>query len=471
MFRTPILLLLFVGTCGTCGPATAQVRQFPYKARVVVEQTYVRSGGGEAFYPTAELRRDATVTVRRHDPGGWYMIDPPKGSFSWIPSKHTRRLSSDSAEMLESNVVVFVGSSFGDETHVWQRKMMAGEKVTVLGEQQVDTLSGPKQMLKIAPPKREYRWLPGSAVIPVGDTARADHDRNPYSVPSNAVDPRSQQQKTAATAPAPQPANSSVSPSTQLLKLKQIREEQRQLQAIDQRFRSMILSPPSKWKLDSVEADYRELQNGAKYKPVAGQIDLRFPAIKRYRLRKAEWDDLNRLTSETERRDSELLSTQFNLPPTATSQMIVNEQFVAGPQPAVFGPQLQPIPEQLPLPFPSILNDATIGLTATGSKIQSPSEGQQLPATTVSNGDSSFPASSRYIGAGIIQRSTGTENETYLLTSSAGKILAHLTPTESVSLEDYVGKAVGLHGKRWFEDTTQHDAIEVSGVEVVRIRQ
>ncbi|MEO2019225.1 MAG: hypothetical protein ABGZ53_33240 [Fuerstiella sp.] len=466
MFRTPILLLLFV--C-TCGPATAQVRQFPYKARVVVEQTYVRSGGGEAFYPTAELRRDTTVTVRRHDPGGWYMIDPPKGSFSWIPSKHTRRLSSDSAEVVESNVVVFVGSSFGDETHVWQRRMMAGEKVTVLGEQQVDTLSGPKQMLKIAPPKREYRWLPGSAVIPVGETARADHDRNPYAVPSNAIRP---QQHTAGTEAERQHGNSSVSPSKQLLKLKQIREEQRQLQAIDQRFRSMIMAPPSKWKLDAVEANYRELQNSAKYKPVAGQIDLRYPAIKRYRLRKAEWDDLDRLTSETEKRDSELLATQFNLPPTTTSQMIANQQFVVGPPPPAFGPQLQPIPEQSPLPFPSIPNGTLIGSTETGSTIWGPSPGQQFPATTGSNnGVSSVPASSRYIGAGIIQRGTGMENESYLLTSSSGKVLAYLTSTKSVSLEEFVGKAVGLHGKRWFVDKTQHDAIEVSGVEAVRIRQ
>ncbi|MCP4172619.1 MAG: hypothetical protein GY758_17805 [Fuerstiella sp.] len=468
MFRTPILLLLFV--C-TCGPATAQTRQFPYKARVVVEQTYVRSGGGEAFYPTAELRRDATVTVRRHDPGGWYMIDPPKGSFSWIPSKHTRRLSSDSAEVLESNVVVFVGSSFGDETHVWQRRMMAGEKVTVLGEQQVDTLSGPKQMLKIAPPKREYRWLPGSAVIPVGDTARADHDRNPYAVPSNAIRPRPQQH-TVGTEAEPQHDNSSVSPSKQLLKLKQIREEQRQLQAIDQRFRDMIVAPPSKWKLDAVEADYRELQNGAKYKPVAGQIDLRYPAIKRYRLRKAEWDDLDRLTSETEKRDSELLATQFNLPPITTSQMITNQQFVGGPQPPVFGPQLQPIPEHSPLPFPSIPNETTIGSTTPGLTVPGVPEGPQSPTTKVgNNGASSIPASSRYIGAGVIQRGTGTEQKTYLLTSSSGKVLAHLTSTESVSLEKFVGKAVGLHGKRWFEDKTQHDAIEVSGVEAVRIRQ
>ncbi len=471
MFKNSILLVLFV--C-TCGPATAQTRQFPYKARIIVEQTYARSGGGEAFYPTAQLRRDTTVTVRRHDPGGWYMIDPPKGSFSWIPTRNVRRTSTGSGEVLESNVVVFVGSSFGDETHVWQRIMMAGEKVTILGEQQVDTLSGPKQMLKIEPPKREYRWLPGSAVIPVGDSARAEYDRNPYAVPSNAVRPDSQQQNTP-TSRQPQSADFAVSPSKQLLKLKQIREEQRQLQAIDQRFRTMIQSAPSNWKLDAVEADYRDLQNSAKYRPVAGQIDLRYPAIKRYRQRKAEWDDLNRLTSETERRDSELLATQFNLPATATLPLMPNQQFAFGPQPVGFGPLQQPIPEQSPLPFPSMQNATSVGsnlTVATGPTTHAPAVGLQIPTTTVSsNTPTSVPASSRYIGAGIIQRATGTDNDAFVLTSSSGKLLAYLTQTEAVSLDQYVGKAVGLQGKRWFEDKTQHDAIEVSNVEAVRIRK
>jgi len=471
MFKKSVLLVLFVCTCGA---ANAQARQFPYKARIIVEQTYVRSGGGEAFYPTAQLRRDATVTVRRHDPGGWYMIDPPKDSFSWIPSRNVHRTSTESGEVLESNVVVFVGSSFGDETHVWQRMMMAGEKVTILGEQQVDTLSGPKQMLKIEPPKREYRWLPGSAVIPVSDTARAEHDRNPYAVPSNAVRPDAQRENMPVS-PQPQSGGFAVSPSKQLLKLKQIREEQRQLQAIDQRFRTMIQSPPSKWKLDSVEADYRDLQNSAKYRPVAGQIDLRYPAIKRYRQRKAEWDDLNRLTSETERRDSELLAAQFQLPAAATLPLVPDQQFAFGSQPAVFGPPQTPIPEQSPLPFPSMQNAATIDSNlpvATSPATEPPSAGLQIPTTTVSsNALPSVPASSRYIGAGIIQRGTGAENEAFVLTSSSGKLLAHLTSTESVNLEQYVGKPVGLQGKRWFEDKTQHDAIEVSRVEAVRIRQ
>ena len=467
MFKTSMLLL--VVAC-TFEPATTQARQFPYKARIIVEQTYVRSGGGEAFYPTAQLHRDVTVTVRRHDPGGWYMIDPPKGSFSWIPSRNVRRTSTESGDVLESNVVVFVGSSFGDETHVWQRMMMAGEKVTVLGEQQVDTLSGPKQMLKIAPPKREYRWLPGSAVIPVGDTARAEHDRNPYSVPSNAIRLDTQQQNTPTTMQS-QSGEFAVSPSKQLVKLKQIRDEQRQLQAIDQRFRTMIQSPPSKWKLDAVETDYQKLQNNAIYKPVAGQIDLRYPAIKRYRQRKAEWDDLNRLTSETERRDSELLASQYNLPTTATLPL-PNQQFALGPQPTGFGPSQLPIPQQSPLPFPSTQNTATIGSNLTVPTTPAPFEGLQIPTATVSsNIPPAVPASSRYVGAGIIQRGTGTAKESFVLTSSSGKVLAHLTSTDAVSLEEFVGNAVGLHGTRRFEEETQQDAIKVSGVEAVRIRQ
>ena len=168
-------------------PLHAQVNQFPYKARVVKNEVYARSGAGEAFYPTQLMDRDTIVTVRRHDPGGWFMIDPPKGSFSWIPQKHVRELNSRSGEVIESNVVVFVGSSFGDETHVWQRKMTAGEEVKVIGQRLVDTLQGPKQMLKIYPPAREFRWVPGSAVVPLDSAKLQQRDNDPYLEPSNMI--------------------------------------------------------------------------------------------------------------------------------------------------------------------------------------------------------------------------------------------------------------------------------------------
>ena len=69
-------------------PAEGQSRTFPYQAVITENETYVRSGPGSRYYPTARLSEGVNVTVHRHDPGGWYMIAPPAGSFSWIRAEY-----------------------------------------------------------------------------------------------------------------------------------------------------------------------------------------------------------------------------------------------------------------------------------------------------------------------------------------------------------------------------------------------
>ncbi|MEZ6132500.1 MAG: hypothetical protein R3C59_27870 [Planctomycetaceae bacterium] len=353
MFRTILLAIL---TTTSASFAQAQDQQFPYKAKVVVAEVYARSGGGDAFYPTQKLTQDSVVTVRRHDAGGWYMIDPPDGSFSWIPTRYVRRTAGDEGEVLENNAVVFVGSSFGDETSVWQRRMTSGEIVTILAERDVDTVSGSKRMYKIAPPQREYRWVPGTAVLPVSDADRARHDRNPYNVPSQIVRQRQQRMETQPTdvpsvvaAPAERSTESAFSPSHQLRRLKQIREEQRELQALDQRFRDMILASPTEWKLKEIEQEYQQLQDKVTHQPIAGQIDLRYPAIRRYEQRKAEFDDLERITSQTEKVDAELMAKQYSVDGSqlaagqmSGAQMLANGSMMNG-QPMMLDQFGQPI--------------------------------------------------------------------------------------------------------------------------------
>jgi hypothetical protein len=59
----------------------------------------------------------------------------------------------------------------------------------------------------------------------------------------------------------------------------------------------------------------------------------------------------------------------------------------------------------------------------------------------------------------------------YVLTSSSGQKLAQIKGNDSVVLEEFVGKPVGLHGKRWYREDLGSDFIEVTGLEPVRIRQ
>jgi hypothetical protein len=92
--------------------------------------------------------------------------------------------------------------------------------------------------------------------------------------------------------------------------------------------------------------------------------------------------------------------------------------------------------------------------------------GPAFPSTESPPG--SIPSGTRYIGAGIIQR---MPNGGYALTSPTGQKLAEIEGNESVLLEEFVGKQVGLHGKRWYREDIRSDYIEVSGLEPVRIRQ
>lgn len=314
--------MLFVKVCSCLlltlpfAAVQGQSKDFPYQARVVDDELFVRSGAGDAWHPTQRLTRDTIVTVHRHDPGGWYMIEPPEGSFSWIPQRFVKQLSATDGEVTENNVVAFVGSEFGDDTTVWQRRLMSGEKVRILGQQELLTLSGRQAMYRIAPPRREFRWIPGSGVVPVDEQRRRQMDHDPYATPSNAVRPKPRSATGGGVTDVPP-----VNPNSQVARLQRIQAEQKRLAEIDQRFRDMILQDPSAWNLESVEADYRQLQKETSYRPLAGQIDLRYPAIERYRRRHAEYLDFRNLTSQTEMRDAELVArtgTQFGHPAPLT---------------------------------------------------------------------------------------------------------------------------------------------------------
>ena len=284
------------------GQVDGQVQKFPYQAVVVEDDVLVRSGGNDDYYPTQRLKRDMIVTVHRQDPGGWLAIAPPDGSFSWIPAQYVKRSGKGTGVVTEDHIIIFVGSEFGDEASVWQQKATSGTSVKILGERELETPAGPRSMYRIAPPTRERRWIVGSSVVPVDEGTRKEHDRDPFELPSGAARKPSRTKPESVAAPAP---------SARLQRIRQIRAEQRQLAEIDQRFRKMLRGNPTSWDLEGLEDEYNQLRERVTWRPVAGQIDMRFPAIDRYRQRKAAYEDFQRLTSETERRDAALLASQF----------------------------------------------------------------------------------------------------------------------------------------------------------------
>lgn len=476
-FATVVLYPITLACCAFA-PATAdaQSTDFPYEARVVAEETYARSGAGEAYYPTQRLPRESTVIVHRHDPGGWYSIEPPQGSFSWIPERFVKRLSDSEGEVTEENVAAWVGSEFGDETSVFQRRMKSGEKVTILGQKQIDTTSGVQSMLKVVPPTRERRWIPGAAVIPVDENLRRKQNADPYKVPGNArlqegviATPGQAKERTAMSGAGvvdvPLPG-----PSSQLQNLKLLRQEQQQLAEIDRRFREMILQDASRWDLDSIENQYRSLQAASTHKPISGQIDMRYPAIERYRRRLISLMEIKDVTTQTERRDAQLLARH------SQSGFGFSNTAVASAGPESMAPQGEPM--ELAAAFDSFLNRDVSNIAANEQPVpavtsMTPDSFSASENPPVATSGAILPGSpqNRFVGAGIVQKVTNGESAAgYVLMAPSGKILADLKPTGNVRLEDFVGQQVGVQGSRWSEKE-KRDIIEVSALESVRIRQ
>lgn len=147
-------------------PATAGETTFPYKAFVLADEVYVRSGPGQSYYPTEKLRAGQVVEVYRHDPGGWYAIRPPEGSFSWVSGRYLELKDDGLAVVTEEGVAARVGSRFSDIRDVIQVRLSKGEVVEVLGRREGPNGPDGQTWFKIAPPSGEFRWVFGKYVDP-----------------------------------------------------------------------------------------------------------------------------------------------------------------------------------------------------------------------------------------------------------------------------------------------------------------
>lgn len=146
-------------------PATAE-QVFPYKAHVVADDVYVRSGPGKSYYPTDKLQTGDVVEVYRHDPGGWYAIRPPEGSFEWVSGRYLSLGKDGLAEVTSDGVAARVGSHFSDIRDVIQVRLHQGEMVEVLEEKTFGSDPDSGTWYKIAPPSGAFRWVHGKYVDP-----------------------------------------------------------------------------------------------------------------------------------------------------------------------------------------------------------------------------------------------------------------------------------------------------------------
>ena len=153
-----------------CGLLTSSLHAaehpLPYDAIVQQDDVYARSGPGRAYYPTSRLKAGDTVRVVRHDPGGWYVIVPPPGSFSWVPARFVEKTGAQQGSITQNNVPAWVGSFESDIREVEQRRLKKGDEVEILGEKMLRAESGQLELwYKIQPPRFEWRWILGQYVV------------------------------------------------------------------------------------------------------------------------------------------------------------------------------------------------------------------------------------------------------------------------------------------------------------------
>ena len=271
-----LLLTVSVFCCALIASPASGQPAFPYKAFINTDEVYVRSGPGQSYYPTDKLKAGQEVEVYRHDPGGWYAIRPPVGSFSWVSDRFLRPGVEGLAVVTDDRVAARVGSRFSDIRDVIQVRLQQAEVVEVLEAKRAG--NGSRTWYKIAPPSGEFRWVFAKYVD-------MDYARDGLRKTSAAGNPPSQTNPAGADTAAPatrQPAGYPSSPRS--LTPEQF---QRELEEIDMELSVMVVEEPTVW-------EFREMQQRAEV-----LLDQTETALERGRVRvlvnkMVRFDDIKR---------------------------------------------------------------------------------------------------------------------------------------------------------------------------------
>ncbi len=459
-----IALMLVTSLAALTDQATAQSRteKFPYDAIIADDEVYARSGpGNKPYYPTARLRKGDHVTVIRHDPGGWYMIEPPPGSFAWVREELVKRQDDRGIIAGDSQVVAWVGTSFGDDHYVEQRRLQPGEEVEILGEKSLKDERGEVNYLRIRSPKGHFRWIPGAKVVTSDKQLAAANARaratdpftgDPKSAPIDMASHEPTDDGSVATdgksvpaprdpgrRPAPTPKDledeSPPSRSTAPFASSSGGDAQQRLAAIDQQLQEMLKRETRDWNFSAIEAELQDLQTNSATSTAAAR---RLASLNKYKQVKADYDEFARLMEETNRRDAELAAAQrTRLVPGTIAP-------AARPQTSASSNNIRPAP-----------------LINPNNQNRSAPTIQTRPA----------PEKGRFGGAGIIQRSGANQPglPKHVLVHPNGQRLAYLQG-EGIDLDKYLGESMGLEGARYFRKDLKSDYMVVKSLQPVTLK-
>lgn len=337
------------GLCNLAARAVAaEEPAFPYTAYANTDDVYVRSGPGKNYYPTEKLKRGDAVEVYRHDPGGWYAIRPPHGSFSWVPARLLQPTKDHLAVVVGDRVVSRVGSGMSDVRDVIQVRLDRGEQVEILETRSLMTAGHADAWCKITPPSGEFRWVfgklvdsnSGGALTDTDREASASHarhaagnsaDRRYYMADFDAHgDPdaapaagrrnvqRASGESPAAATNGPSAAGNSAAATANLATSDGFQAE---LNAIDVALSAMVIEDSSTWKFDDLKRRSQTALDHAQTAVERGKARLLLDRIARFEDIKHRRDNVAGIQSATDRKNLQMAGISDVRPPLGLAQV------------------------------------------------------------------------------------------------------------------------------------------------------
>lgn len=450
-----------------CAAAPAAAQQFPYTGYVTSDDVYARSGPGKNYYPSLKLERGNTVEVYRHDPGGWYAIRPPQGSFSWVAAKYIDVGTDGIGTVRTDRVVARVGTEFGEMRDVIQVQLDRGEELQVLEAVRVGSGAGAQTWYKVAPPAGEFRWVYGKFIAnepPQDHTQPRDASRNRLIADTPAFEQAEPQRRP----PAEQAAVSYRRPQRRSGKLNLFEDPDVAPANYDQEFEGYDHPHPQ----SPPERIQPEVPAGSQYADYERGDDRDNPLTAPSGIRQTSYTRLSYEALPTARQPQPLpaprpIARSRNQPTEPGAQNAeldaINEELSLIVSGAVSGPLAEL--EQDARWLLANAGDATVRARARRVVMQCErfadirrrsqrlgTERPVAPTQPQAGITQASTADSRFDGTGkltpVVSQNIGTPR--FALVDERGGIRCYVTPAPGVSMRRYLGQQVGVNGTRGY---------------------
>lgn len=381
-----------------------------YHSVVKSETAEVRSFPGKVHYATDRLSKGTKVAVYREDPGGYLLIQPPRGSFNLVLASQVQSTTEDGIiEVTGDGVKAWVGTRLpGNFEPMWQTKLKRGELLHVIKKVEIPGAYSDQSetWYQIEPPSGEFRWIHKDDVgsqAPRTVSSTEIVQQNIDIEKSQLVEPPDESNsKNALTAregwkaiqvAGPRSANATLNIQNSRPKFELPSEGsfKSKVELMDLELSNIVVSPKSTWDLKSLELAATQLRSQAVTGDELAAADRLAEKIVGFQKVKSVYSTEGSFVAEAGAR-------------------LGNPSFVAN---------------------------------ANGSRpVMNRGFGNRVGGNQV-----------RYDGRGVLRKlvvNGGVGKPIYALENEQGKIVKTITPSSGVNLERFVGKPVGLYGKSGF---------------------